>query len=105
MTQSERFQTIAAVHKQSLRELRAFGILIRADQIRRVSDAIFLVRSQSLPSINYKVTANRQLTSARCNCPDYMKRKANCKHVFAVLYILNHCDTASYEQAELNDEG
>ena len=69
----------------SRRALRGLGILWLGNQIQRVNDKSFLVKSQS-GSSQYQVQwrSNKWI----CNCLDYLERCKPCKHVFAVLCLL-----------------
>lgn len=54
--------------------------------IRRVNDKMFFVKSQSSDD-QYKVQW-RTAGKWQCGCPDYIKSKNPCKHVYAVNYLL-----------------
>jgi len=69
-----------------MRLLRGLEIVLMGGHIRRVSRNKFLVRSQRGSKWYEVVWRNKKW---RCNCEDYMKRKRDCKHVYAVLTFLN----------------
>jgi transposase-like protein len=71
----------------SLRELRGLGIVALGGQIKRESDGIFLVRSQSNSSAYHRVEWRD--SEWVCDCLDYLKRKKPCKHIYAVNFLLD----------------
>lgn len=72
--------------KLSLRELRGLGIVAAGGQIQRVSDEVFIVKSQG-GDRSYEV--RWAVNSWVCNCPDYLRRSKPCKHIYAVNFLLN----------------
>jgi len=71
----------------SLRELRGLGIVAAGGQIERVDENRFIVSSQSVDGAYHNV----EWTNGKwiCDCPDYLKRKKPCKHIFAVNFLLD----------------
>ena len=71
----------------SLRELRGLGIVAAGGQIERVDENRFIVRSQSADGAYHNV----EWIDGKwiCDCPDYLKRKKPCKHIFAVNFLLD----------------
>ena len=67
------------------RELRGLGIVAIGGQIQRLSDKMFLVKSQTTDAF-YKVEWSRGKWS--CECQDYVKRSESCKHIYAVNFLL-----------------
>ena len=68
-----------------MRRLRGMEILFRGGQIRQSSKSCYVVRSQSS---NGSYMVRRRGETWICECPDYLKRRAACKHVFAVILLL-----------------
>ena len=68
-----------------MRFLRRLEIVVKGGQIRRINSSTFLVKSQSGNGW-YKVKWSGKKWV--CNCPDYRKRKHNCKHINAVTFLL-----------------
>lgn len=73
--------------KLSLRELRGLGILALGGQIKRESENVFLVKSQSNQSTFHRVEWKRDKWI--CDCRDYIKRGRPCKHIYAVNFLLD----------------
>jgi transposase-like protein len=67
------------------REVKAIQFLAKGNNIKPVNQSKFLVRSQSNPLNWHKVTWKRNQWC--CDCEDYLKRRARCKHVYAVFYF------------------
>ena len=67
------------------RELRGLGIVAMGGQLQRLSDKLFLVKSQSTDAF-YRV----EWVSGKwsCDCQDYIKRGKPCKHIYAVNFLL-----------------
>lgn len=60
-------------------------IVARGDQVSVVDESRYLVRSQNGNGW-YKVECKDGNWS--CECPDQLERRKECKHIFAVLFIL-----------------
>lgn len=75
------------------RELAAVKLLAQEGGVRKVDDRTFLVRSQSDPSRWYRVTWGDDRWE--CDCPDFLKRRRKCKHIYAVGYHLARGELAS----------
>ncbi|MGB9959865.1 MAG: IS6 family transposase [Candidatus Bathyarchaeales archaeon] len=73
--------------KLSLRELRGLGIVMLGGQIKRVSDGVFLVKSQLNPSACHRVEWRNE--EWVCDCADHVKRGKPCKHIYAVNFLLD----------------
>jgi hypothetical protein len=71
---------------ERMRQLRGMEIVSRGGQIQQVSPARYLVKSQKNTSQWYTVT--QAAFGPDCNCPDYVKRKLPCKHIFSVMFLL-----------------
>jgi transposase-like protein len=69
----------------SRRQLRGLAIIAMGGQVRRITDKLFEVRSQSR-DVCYKVKWGRKSWS--CQCEDF-KAGRKCKHIWAVLYVKN----------------
>jgi len=67
------------------REQRAFAILAKTGQIRKIDDSTYSVQSQSRKN-SYIV--KRFGYGWKCNCPDSVYRRMKCKHIHAVRYLL-----------------
>ena len=68
------------------RQLRGLGILFLGGQIKRVSDRLFLVKSQS-GTAHYRVRWRGGRW--RCECDDYQKTRKPCKHCYSVQAFLD----------------
>ncbi len=66
------------------RKIRAYAIISKGDNICEEENCYF-VPSQSSNG-KYKVCEGDKWT---CTCPDYEKRQANCKHIYAVRFWLS----------------
>jgi transposase-like protein/predicted RNA-binding Zn-ribbon protein involved in translation (DUF1610 family) len=72
--------------KFSRRALRGLAIVATGGQIRRVNDRLFFVKSQT----HYREHRVEWSDGGwSCDCEDYLNRKRDCKHVYAVLYALS----------------
>lgn len=67
------------------RELRGLGIVAIGGQIQRLSDKLFLVKSQSTDAFHRVEWVSGKWS---CDCQDYMKRGKPCKHIYAVNFLL-----------------
>lgn len=67
------------------RETRGKAIADQGDQIKKVSDYSFRVKSQSGSKV-YKVKATPN--GMTCTCPDFVYRGGKCKHIQATRYYL-----------------
>ena len=68
-----------------MRRLRGMEILFRGGQVRQFSESRYMVYSQHG---NGAYSVRRRGEMWICECPDYEKRKAHCKHIFAVILLL-----------------
>ena len=68
-----------------MRQLRGMEIVARGGCLRRVAESSYLVRSQNGNGW-YNVECKDGNWS--CECPDQLERRKECKHIFAVLFIL-----------------
>ena len=67
------------------REVRGKAIADQGDQIKKVNDHSFKVKSQSGSKVyEVKTTAN----GMTCDCPDFVYRGGKCKHIQATRYYL-----------------
>jgi transposase-like protein len=70
------------------REQKGKDIASKPDQIKRIDDNWYQVRSQSLSYESwYDVVITKK--GFVCDCPDNQQRKAECKHIWAVRYSLS----------------
>ena len=67
------------------REERGRAIANQGNQIKKVSDTSFKVRSQSGNKV-YEVKSTP--TGMTCTCPDFVYRGGKCKHIMATRYYL-----------------
>ena len=65
---------------------RALGIVARGDRIEKVAPDRHTVRSQTDESTTYSVVRRR--SSWSCDCPDHRFRNAQCKHILAVMSLV-----------------
>src|SRR6185503_4903670 len=59
--------------------------------ITRTKKGVYMVPSQSVPSLSYKVAKTEN--GFECGCPDWELRREPCKHVFATEYQLRRDPT------------
>ena len=72
--------------KFSRRALRGLAIVAAGGQIRKVNDELFFVKSQKGTG-EYRVEWNGGKWS--CECEDHAERGKNCKHIYAVNFLLD----------------
>jgi putative transposase len=68
------------------REERGKAIAEKEDQMIRINDNLYKVKSQS-SDIIYDVTSTE--IGWKCSCPDHTSRGVKCKHIFAVEFSFN----------------
>ncbi len=69
-----------------MRKLRGMEIVSKGKQITQNSQTQYTVHSQhGKHSYNVKGSCDKWT----CDCPDYLKRKDMCKHIFAVQFLLS----------------
>jgi len=69
------------------RKARGKTIVETPDQIERLDERRYLVKSQSGKGV-YTVSLNTAIGWS-CSCPDHLYREVRCKHVWAVLLSIN----------------
>jgi len=67
-----------------MRQLRGMEIVARGDQILKIADDNYQIKSQKTTNL-YTIVEERE--AWRCDCPDFSKRRTPCKHVFAILFL------------------
>ena len=67
------------------REIRGRAIANHGDQIKKVKDNSFKVKSQSGSGF-YEVNSTK--SGMTCTCPDFVYRGGKCKHIMATKYYL-----------------
>jgi uncharacterized Zn finger protein len=67
------------------REQRGKAIADQGDQIKKVGENSFKVRSQSS---NRTYEVKNSITGMTCTCPDFVYRGGKCKHIMATRYYL-----------------
>jgi len=72
--------------KLEARQVRAWEMLSNGNEIKRLNENAYRVKSQSGNGF-YLVT--RQGADWACECPDYANRQIACKHIYAVYFSLN----------------
>lgn len=68
-----------------MREERGKAIADQGDQIKKVNDLLFKVKSQSGKGF-YDVKSTKD--GMICSCPDFVYRGGRCKHIAATRYYL-----------------
>lgn len=66
------------------REKRGIQIARTPHQILQIDKSTYVVKSESTPKM-YKVSTKYQA----CSCPDYKFRGGICKHIHAVMHLVN----------------
>ena len=82
---------MTTIRKTYPREQRALAILAK-DQIRVVNESTYYVRSQSKDGwylVTKKCVTRQGSKRFLCECPDFVYRKIECKHIHAVKFLLN----------------
>ena len=69
-----------------MRQLRGMEIVTKGDQILKIASDHYQIKSQKTTN-QYEIVQER--TEWRCDCPDFSKRRAPCKHVFAIIFLRN----------------
>jgi transposase-like protein len=69
------------------REERRKNIAEKPNQIMRLEERFYKVNSQSGHGM-YNVTKRKESTSWLCDCPDFVHRNIQCKHIWAVQFSL-----------------
>ena len=85
--------------EDKIREIRAYGILGKGDLPKIIDKEHFLVPSQSLDK-KYKVTKEEAWS---CECPDFLNRKKECKHIKAIKLFLKLRNSQDNEVLELTE--
>ena len=70
------------------REERGKAIAEKPNQIMRLEERFYKVNSQSGHGM-YNVIKRKESTGWLCDCPDFVHRKVQCKHVWAVQISLS----------------
>ena len=70
---------------ESRRDARGKEIAAKGDQIKKVSDYSFKVKSQSGKGV-YEVKETKD--GMTCSCPDFLYRGGRCKHIASIRYYL-----------------
>lgn len=83
------------------REIRAYGILGKGDLPKMLDKENFLVPSQSDSTKKYKVMHEQ---SWSCDCPDFTKRKQECKHIKAIKLFLKLRNSQDNDVLELEEK-
>ncbi len=96
--QSKAFEN-KSLSPEKAREIRGYSILAKGDMPTIVDEEHFFVPSQSSDK-KYKVI---HLNGWSCECPDFQKRKAKCKHIVALELFLKLRDSQSNDVLELQD--
>ncbi|GIU71207.1 MAG: hypothetical protein KatS3mg003_0686 [Candidatus Nitrosocaldaceae archaeon] len=68
------------------RKQRGYEIANKPNQIKRLDDNHYIVKSQTALYWDYEVIATE--IGWICNCPDHMYRGVKCKHIYAVEFSL-----------------
>lgn len=66
------------------RQIRGLTIFSNKDYITQLNDDLFTVKSQS-GSGTYQVDYDGK--NWKCNCPDFIKREMDCKHIYAAKFF------------------
>ncbi len=72
--------------KLEARQVRAWEMLSNGNEIKRINENAYQVKSQSGNGY-YLVTRDGENWS--CECPDFVQRQLACKHIYAVYFSLN----------------
>lgn len=90
---------IKNLSEDKVREIRAYGILGKGDLPKIIDKENFLVPSQSSDK-KYKVIHEQAWS---CDCPDFQKRKQECKHIKAIKLFLKLRNSQDNEVLELTE--
>ena len=70
---------------EQMRIVRGYAIISKGDVPKEIAKETYVIPSQS-GNGEYTVTKNG---GWKCTCPDYQKRKMECKHIHAIKFYLN----------------
>lgn len=87
--------------KKYPREQRALAISAKGDQVKRINNRTYSVRSQS-GSGSYLV--KKVGTVWRCECPDFVYRKVICKHIHAVKFSLKMVKEKTRQEPKIDSK-
>ena len=73
------------IHLCDARDLRGKAIADQGNQVKKVNDLLYKVKSQSGNGF-YEVKSTKDGMS--CTCPDFVYRGGKCKHIAATRYYL-----------------
>ncbi len=85
--------------KLEARQVRAWEMLSNGNEIKRIDENTYQVKSQSGNGY-YAVT--RQGEDWACECPDYANRELACKHIYVVYFSLNFREHVTAKNLGLN---
>ena len=72
--------------KLEARQIRAWEMLSNGNEIKRLNENAYRVKSQSG---NGFYLVSRKGSDWSCECADYTNRELACKHIYAVYFSLN----------------
>jgi len=75
------------VQTDNSRKIRGYAIISKGDTPQIVDESTFLVPSQS-ENKKYTVIKGNQYKRWECDCPDFLKRGLDCKHICCVKFWL-----------------
>jgi len=94
-----------SIRKFDRRALRGLAIVAKGRQVRRVANGCFYVKSQSIEGCYHAVKRDEETGIGwRCDCQDYHKRGRNCKHIYAVIFVLQLPNIISMNYEALEGE-
>src|SRR3990170_1717845 len=81
------------------RQVRAWEMLSNGNEIKRLSENAYLVKSQSG---NGYYLVSKQGEDWTCECPDFLNRQIACKHIYATYFSLNFRDHVTSKNLRLD---
>ncbi len=84
--------------KLETRQVRAWEMLSNGNEIERINENTYRVKSQSG---NGSYLVSRRGSDWSCECLDYANRQVACKHIYAVYFSLNFREQVTSKNLEL----
>lgn len=81
----ERQMESTKIPSERMRAVRGYAIISKGDIPQKINKNTFTISSQN-GNGNYTIKTGRKFT---CTCPDFEKRKLDCKHIYAVKFFID----------------
>jgi len=87
--------------KLETRQVRAWEMLSNGNEIKRLNENAYKVKSQSGNGFYLVAREGEDWT---CECPDFVNRQVACKHIYAVYFSLNFRQHVTEKNLDLTPE-